>query len=187
MIKPSKLPNHPLMPWTGLVENDGTTRRGIVFLRFSMPHEGLAIAAALEDDALFNRRSRFRSANIRAGRALPERMRRWAGIWAFSSARLRSSDHPGYLQMGAVLRVGRVRSHSRNRVEFRCALQINSTTRFARETSNALMNGAVSCGTSLAHQVWIGSLDETPQRRISSTTSSPASLNSRRFAAQRRR
>ena len=99
----------PAYAWRklGLVESDGTpTRRGILFTFFHAG-EGLAIAAALEDDAYAIDDLVFDLANIRAGP-------RFAGEDAPLGGRLGilcqrvygRADHPGYLQMGVPVQYG---------------------------------------------------------------------------------
>jgi hypothetical protein len=99
----------PAYAWRtlGLVENDGTpTRRGIVF-SFFQAGEGLAIAAALEDETYPIEDLVFDLANIRAGP-------RFAGEDAVLGGRLGilcqrvygRADHPGYLEMGVPAHYG---------------------------------------------------------------------------------
>ncbi|MDQ3414053.1 MAG: DEAD/DEAH box helicase, partial [Verrucomicrobiota bacterium] len=99
----------PAYAWRrlGLVEPDGTpTRRGVVF-GFFQGGEGLAIAAALEDETYPVDDLVFDLANIRAGP-------RFAGEDAPLSGRLGAlcqrvyerADHPGYLEMGVPIHYG---------------------------------------------------------------------------------
>jgi len=99
----------PAYAWRrlGLVESDGTpTRRGVVF-GFFQGGEGLAIAAALEDEAYPIDDLVFDLANIRAGP-------RFAGDEAPLGGRLGAlcqqlyerADHPGYLEMGVPVHYG---------------------------------------------------------------------------------
>jgi hypothetical protein len=99
----------PAYAWhhLGLIESDGTpTRRGIVF-SFFQAGEGLAIAAALEDETYPIEDLVFDLANIRAGP-------RFAGEEALLGGRLgilcqkvyHRADYPGYLEMGAPMHYG---------------------------------------------------------------------------------
>ncbi|MFL6527265.1 MAG: DEAD/DEAH box helicase [Chthoniobacterales bacterium] len=99
----------PAFAWRtlGLVENDGTpTRRGIVF-SFFQAGEGLAVAAALEDESYPIEDLVFDLANLRAGP-------RFAGEDAVLGGRLGilcqrvygRADHPGYIEMGVPAHYG---------------------------------------------------------------------------------
>jgi superfamily II DNA/RNA helicase len=99
----------PAYAWRrlGLVEPDGTpTRRGVVF-GFFQGGEGLAVAAALEDETYPIDELVFDLANIRAGP-------RFAGDEAPLGGRLGAlcqqvyerADHPGYLEMGVPVHYG---------------------------------------------------------------------------------
>jgi len=99
----------PAYAWRqlGLVAEDGTpTRRGLLF-SFFHAGEGLAIAAALEDETYSIDDLVFDLANIRAGP-------RFAGEDAVFGGRLGilcqriygRADHPGYLEMGVPVQYG---------------------------------------------------------------------------------
>lgn len=99
----------PAYAWRelGLVEADGApTRRGVIF-SFFQAGEGLAIAAALEDETYPIDDFVFDLANIRAGP-------RFAGEDAPLGGRLGilcqrvydRADHPGYLEMGVPIHYG---------------------------------------------------------------------------------
>lgn len=99
----------PAYAWRalGLVEPDGTpTRRGRIF-SFFQGGEGLAIAAALEEETYSIEELVFDMANIRAGP-------RFAGEDAVMGGRLGivcqrtfgRADHPGYLEMGVPVHYG---------------------------------------------------------------------------------
>ena len=101
--------NSPAYAWRqlGLVAPDGTpTRRGVVF-SFFQAGEGLAIAAALEEETYPIDDLVFDLANIRAGP-------RFAGEDAPLGGRLGilcqrvygRADHPGYLEMGVPVQYG---------------------------------------------------------------------------------
>ena len=101
--------NSPTYAWRhlGLVEPDGTpTRRGMIF-SFFHGGEGLAVAAALEDEPYPIDELVFDLANIRAGP-------RFAGEDAPMGGRLgilcqrvyRRADYPGYLTMGVPVQYG---------------------------------------------------------------------------------
>lgn len=99
----------PAYAWRqlGLVTEEGTpTRRGVLF-SFFQAGEGLAIAAALEDETYPIDDLVFDLANIRAGP-------RFAGEEALLGGRLGilcqqiygRADHPGYLEMGVPVQYG---------------------------------------------------------------------------------
>ena len=101
--------NSPAYAWRqlGLVTENGTpTRRGSLF-SFFQAGEGLAIAAALEDETYPIDDLVFDLANIRAGP-------RFAGEEALLGGRLGilcqqvygRADHPGYLEMGVPVQYG---------------------------------------------------------------------------------
>jgi hypothetical protein len=101
--------NSPAYAWRqlGLVTENGTpTRRGVLF-SFFQAGEGLAIAAALEDETYPIDDLVFDLANIRAGP-------RFAGEEALLGGRLGilcqqiygRADHPGYLEMGVPVQYG---------------------------------------------------------------------------------
>jgi superfamily II DNA/RNA helicase len=101
--------NSPAYAWRqlGLVTKNGTpTRRGVLF-SFFQAGEGLAIAAALEDETYPVDDLVFDLANIRAGP-------RFAGEEALLGGRLGilcqqiygRADHPGYLEMGVPVQYG---------------------------------------------------------------------------------
>jgi superfamily II DNA/RNA helicase len=103
------IPNSPAYAWRqlGLVTEDGTpTRRGILF-SFFQAGEGLAIAAALEDETYPIDDLIFDLANIRGGP-------RFAGEDAPLGGRLGilcqrvygRADYPGYLEMGVPVHYG---------------------------------------------------------------------------------
>jgi hypothetical protein len=105
----SLITNSPAYAWRslGLVTENGTpTRRGILF-SFFQAGEGLAIAAALEDETYPVDDLVFDLANIRAGP-------RFAGEDAPLGGRLgilcqrvyARADHPGYLEMGTPVHYG---------------------------------------------------------------------------------
>lgn len=99
----------PAFAWRrlGLVEPDGTpTRRGIVF-GFFQAGEGLAIAAALEDETYPTDDLVFDLANIRAGARFAGEDSRLAGrLGALCQTVYERADHPGYLEMGVPVHYG---------------------------------------------------------------------------------
>ena len=99
----------PAYAWRklGLVESDGTpTRRGIVFTFFHAG-EGLAIAAALEDEAYRIEDLVFDLANIRAGPRFAGEDAPLGGHLGILCQRVYGrADHPGYLQMGVPVQYG---------------------------------------------------------------------------------
>ncbi len=99
----------PAYAWRrlGLVEPDGIpTRRGIVF-GFFQAGEGLAIAAALEDETYPIDDLVFDLANIRAGPRFAGEDSRLAGrLGALCQTIYERADHPGYLEMGVPVHYG---------------------------------------------------------------------------------
>lgn len=104
-----QITSSPAYAWRrlGLVEEDGTpTRRGVMF-SFFQGGEGLAVAAALEDENYPIDELVFDLANIRGGP-------RFAGEDAVMGGRLGilcqrtydRADHPGYLEMGTPVHYG---------------------------------------------------------------------------------
>ncbi len=129
----------PAYAWRrlGLVEPDGTpTRRGIVF-SFFQAGEGLAIAAALEDETYPIDDLVFDLANIRGGP-------RFAGEDAVMGGRLgilcqriyERADYPGYLEMGTPAQYGSGAS------EVIRELVMNSGARY-RLTNESLRSGDI--------------------------------------------
>lgn len=99
----------PAFAWRrlGLVEADGApTRRGIVF-GFFQGGEGLAIAAALEDESYPIDDLVFDLANIRAGPRFADEDSPLAGrLGALCQTIYERADHPGYLEMGVPVHYG---------------------------------------------------------------------------------
>ena len=99
----------PAYAWRrlGLVEPDGTpTRRGVVF-GFFQGGEGLAIAAALEDETYPIDDLVFDLANIRAGpRFAGEDAPLGGRLGALCQRVYERADHPGYLEMGVPVHYG---------------------------------------------------------------------------------
>ncbi len=91
----------------GLVEPDGKpTRRGVVF-GFFQGGEGLAIAAALEDETYPIDDLVFDLANIRAGpRFAGEDAPLGGRLGALCQQLYERADHPGYLEMGVPVHYG---------------------------------------------------------------------------------
>ena len=131
--------NSPAYAWRqlGLVSDNGTpTRRGVLF-SFFQGGEGLAIAAALEDQTYPIDDLVFDLANIRAGP-------RFAGEEALLGGRLGilcqqiygRADHPGYLEMGVPVQYGSGAS------EVIRELVMNSSARY-RLTNESLRHGDI--------------------------------------------
>ncbi len=99
----------PAYAWRrlGLVEPDGTpTRRGVIF-GFFQGGEGLAIAAALEEEKYPIDDLVFDLANIRAGPRFAGEDSRLAGrLGALCQTLYERADHPGYLEMGVPVHYG---------------------------------------------------------------------------------
>ncbi len=93
----------PAFAWRklGLVDRDGApTRRGIIF-SFFQAGEGLAVAAALEDETYPIDDLVFDLANIRAGpRFAGEDAPLGGRLGALCQRVYERADHPGYLEMG---------------------------------------------------------------------------------------
>jgi len=103
------IPNSPAYAWRqlGLVTEDGTpTRRGTVF-SFFQAGEGLAIAAALEDETYSIDDLIFDLANIRAGPRFAGEDAPLGGRLGILCQRIYGrADYPGYLEMGAPVHYG---------------------------------------------------------------------------------
>jgi len=101
--------NSPAYAWRqlGLVTNDGTpTQRGILF-SFFQAGEGLAIAAALEDETYPIEDLVFDLANIRAGPRFAGEDSPLGGRLGILCQRVYGrADHPGYLEMGVPVHYG---------------------------------------------------------------------------------
>ena len=101
--------NSPAYAWRylGLVEPDGTpTTRGIIF-SFFHGGEGLAIAAALEDQTYPISDLVFDLANVRAGPRFSGEDAPMGGRLGILCQRLYSrADYPGYLTMGVPMQYG---------------------------------------------------------------------------------
>ncbi len=99
----------PAFAWRrlGLVEADGTpTRRGVIF-GFFQGGEGLAVAAALEDERFPIDDLVFDLANIRAGpRFAGEDAPLGGRLGALCQTVYERADHPGYLEMGVPIHYG---------------------------------------------------------------------------------
>ena len=99
----------PAYAWRrlGLIDADGTpTRRGVVF-GFFQGGEGLAIAAALEDETYPIEDLVFDLANIRAGpRFAGEDAPLGGRLGALCQRVYERADHPGYVEMGVPVHYG---------------------------------------------------------------------------------
>ena len=101
--------NSPTYAWRhlGLVEPDGTpTRRGMIF-SFFHGGEGLAVAAALEDETYPIDELVFDLANIRAGPRFADEDSPMGGRLGILCERMYGrADYPGYLTMGVPVHYG---------------------------------------------------------------------------------
>ena len=101
--------NSPTYAWRhlGLVEPDGTpTRRGMIF-SFFHGGEGLAVAAALEDETYPINELVFDLANIRAGPRFTSEDAPMGGRLGILCQRVYGrADYPGYLIMGVPVHYG---------------------------------------------------------------------------------
>ena len=99
----------PAYAWRrlGLVEEDGTpTRRGVIF-SFFQAGEGLAVAAALEDENYAINDLVFDLANIRGGPRFAGEDAPMGGRLGIVSQRVyERADYPGYLEMGTPTHYG---------------------------------------------------------------------------------
>ena len=99
----------PAFAWRrlGLVEPDGTpTRRGILF-SFFQAGEGLAVAAALEDEGYAIADLAFDLANLRAGNRFAVEDAPLGGrLGALCQRVYERADYPGYLEMGVPIHYG---------------------------------------------------------------------------------
>ena len=179
-----EITDSPAYAWRklGLVENDGTpTRRGIVFTFFHAG-EGLAIAAALEDEAYRIEDLVFDLANIRAGPRFAGEDAPLGGHLGILCQRVYGrADHPGYLQMGVPVQYGSGAS------EVIREIVSNPGARY-KLTNDSLRSGDVERAlmewrSLLRHIVGAPSLDWDRWMKLKSaaahfieTTSSPASL-----------
>ena len=91
----------------GLVEADGTpTERGVLFSFFNNG-EGLAVAAALEDQSYAVEDLLFDLANLRAGHRFAQDESPFGGrLGALCQQMYERADHPGYLEMGVPVNYG---------------------------------------------------------------------------------
>lgn len=101
--------NSPTYAWRylGLIEADGTpTQRGMIFSLFH-GGEGLAVAAALEDETYPIDELVFDLANIRAGPRFAGEDSPMGGRLGILCQRIyRRADYPGYLNMGVPVQYG---------------------------------------------------------------------------------
>ncbi|HEX7517442.1 MAG TPA: DEAD/DEAH box helicase [Chthoniobacterales bacterium] len=131
--------NSPAYAWRqlGLVAENGTpSRRGIVF-SFFQAGEGLAIAAALEDETYPIDELIFDLANIRAGPRFAGEDAPLGGRLGILCQRIYGrGDHPGYLEMGVPVHYGSGAS------EVIRELAANPSTRY-RMTNESLRHGDI--------------------------------------------
>jgi superfamily II DNA/RNA helicase len=131
--------NSPAYAWRqlGLVSEDGTpTRRGILF-SFFQAGEGLAIAAALEDETYPVDDLVFDLANIRAGPRFAGEDAPLGGRLGILCQRIYGrADHPGYLEMGVPVHYGS------GAAEVIRELVANSSSRY-RMTNESLRSGDI--------------------------------------------
>jgi superfamily II DNA/RNA helicase len=131
--------NSPAYAWRqlGLVTENGTpTRRGTVF-SFFQAGEGLAIAAALEDETYPIGDLIFDLANIRAGPRFAGEDAPLGGRLGILCQRIYGrADHPGYLEMGVPVHYGS------GAAEVIRELVANPSTRY-RLTNESLRSGDI--------------------------------------------
>ena len=131
--------NSPAYAWRqlGLVTENGTpTRRGTLF-SFFQAGEGLAIAAALEDETYPIDELVFDLANIRAGPRFAGEDAPLGGRLGILCQRIYGrGDHPGYLEMGVPVHYGSGAS------EVIRELVANPSTRY-RMTNESLRHGDI--------------------------------------------
>ncbi|MEA3209816.1 MAG: ATP-dependent helicase [Chthoniobacter sp.] len=174
----------PAFAWRrlGLVERDGTpTRRGIIF-SFFHHGEGLAIAAALEDESYAIEELIFDLANLRAGP-------RFAGddsplgghLGGLCQRTYDRADFPGYLEMGVPLTYGAGASEVvREIIEHGTARQKLLTESLR---PGDIERAVIEWRSLLRHIVWAPAHDWTRWRELKAaaaahieTTTSPALL-----------
>jgi superfamily II DNA/RNA helicase len=129
----------PAYAWRrlGLVEPDGTPRRRGVVFGFFQGGEGLAVAAALEDERYPIEDLVFDLANIRAGPRFAGEDSHLAGrLGALCQTTYERADHPGYLEMGVPVHYGAGASEVIREV-------VNSVSGRYRITSEALRHGDI--------------------------------------------
>lgn len=135
----SNITNSPAYAWRqlGLVDKDGTpTRRGVLFSYFQAG-EGLAIAAALEDETYPIEELVFDLANIRAGPRFAGEDSPLGGRLGILCQRIYGrADHPGYLEMGVPVHYGSGAS------EIIRELVANASARY-RMTNESLRHGDI--------------------------------------------
>ena len=188
--------NSPAYAWRqlGLVIEDGTpTRRGTLF-SFFQAGEGLAIAAALEDETYPIDDLVFDLANIRAGPRFASEDAPLGGRLGILCQRIYGrADHPGYLEMGVPVHYGSGAS------EVIRELVASPSTRY-RMTNESLRSGDIERAlmewrSLLRHIVGAPHLEWDRWRSLQEaaahfveTTTSPASLEfPQLLAAQQRR
>jgi hypothetical protein len=188
--------NSPAYAWRqlGLVTDDGTpTRRGILF-SFFQAGEGLAIAAALEDETYPIDDLVFDLANIRAGPRFAGEDAPLGGRLGILCQRIYGrADHPGYLEMGVPVHYGS------GAAEVIRELVANSSSRY-RMTNESLRSGDIERAlmewrSLLRHIVGAPRLEGDRWRSLQEaaahfveTTTSPAGLDfPPLLAAQQRR
>ncbi len=178
----------------GLVEEDGTpTRRGLVF-SFFQAGEGLAIAAALEEERYPIDDLIFDLANIRGGPRFSGEDAPMGGRLGILCQRIyERADHPGYLEMGTPTQYGSGASEVIREVISNPAARYKLTTDSLRagDIERALMEWR----SLLRHIVHAPELDwdrwcelKTAARHFVESTTSPALLDfPPLLAAQQRR
>ncbi len=192
----AQISSYPAYAWRrlGLVAEDGTpTRRGVVF-SFFQAGEGLAVAAALEDETYPIDELVFDLANIRGGPRFAGEDAVMGGRLGILSQRIyQRADHPGYLEMGTPLHYGSGASEVIREVV------ANPGSRF-RLTTDALRSGDIERAlmewrSLLRHIVNAPDLEwerwrelKAAARHFVDTTTSPALLDfPPLLAAQQRR
>jgi len=191
-----EITDSPAYAWRklGLVENDGTpTRRGVVFTFFHAG-EGLAVAAALEDEAYPIENLVFDLANIRAGPRFAGEDAPLGGHLGILCQRVYDrADHPGYLQMGVPVQYGSGASEVIREIVANPAGRYKLTNDLLR--SGDIERALMEWRSLLRHIVGAPNLDWDRWMKLKAaaahfieTTSSPASLEfPPLLAAQQRR
>ena len=164
----------------GLISEDGTpTRRGILF-SFFQQGEGLAIAAALEDERYAIDDLIFDLANLRAGPRFAGDESRFGGhLGAVCQRTYEQADMPGYLEMGVPPEYGAGAS------EVVRAIIEHSTPRHKLLTDSLragdIERGLIEWRSLLRHIVWAPDYDwerwrelKTKATRFIENTDSPA-------------
>ena len=172
----------PALDWRrlGLIDTDGApTRRGVIFSYFQQG-EGLAIAAALEDESYPIDELIFDLANLRAGPRFAEDESRYGGhLGALCQRVYERADLPGYLEMGVPPQHGAGASQVVRAIVEHGIARHKLLTESLR--AGDIERGLIEWRSLLRHIVWAPAYDwprwcelKTKAARFIDTTDSPA-------------